>query len=66
MARIMCEERGCKFFVPENQFLVDNAGMIAFLGEIMFVRGLGVSGNEFEELDIMPRERTDDVTVSWK
>ena len=28
MVRIMCEERGCKFFCPERQFLVDNAGMI--------------------------------------
>jgi len=36
MCRIMCEERGCKFFVPENQFLVDNAGMIAYLGEIIY------------------------------
>jgi len=66
MARIMCEERGCKFFVPENQFLVDNAGMIAFLGEIMFKKGIGVSGKELEELDICPRERTDDVEVRWK
>ena len=30
-ARIMCEERGAKLFVPENQFLVDNAAMIAFV-----------------------------------
>ena len=36
MCRIMCKERGAKFFCPENQFLVDNAGMIAFLGEIIF------------------------------
>jgi glycoprotease/Kae1 family metallohydrolase len=36
MCRIMCRERGAKFFVPENQFLVDNAGMIAFLGGIIF------------------------------
>ena len=66
MARIMCEERGCKMFVPEIQFLIDNAGMIAFLGEIMFKKGLGVSGKAIEDLDIMPRERTDDVEVSWK
>jgi N6-L-threonylcarbamoyladenine synthase len=36
MCRIMCEERGCKFFVPENQYLVDNAAMICFLGEIIY------------------------------
>lgn len=66
MARIMCEERGCKFFVPENSLLVDNAAMIGYLGEIMFAKGLGVSGKELEALDIMPRERTDDVEVKWK
>lgn len=36
MCRIMCEERGCRFFVPENQYLVDNAAMIAYLGEIIW------------------------------
>ncbi len=36
MAKIMCEERGCKFFCPANQFLTDNGAMIAYLGEIMF------------------------------
>ncbi len=66
MARIMCEERGCKFFCPERQYLVDNSGMIAYLGEIMFNSGIKFSGKKMEELDIMPRERTDDVIVSWK
>jgi len=68
MAKIMCEERGCKFFCPERQFLVDNAGMIAFLGEIMFEKGIKISlkTKQFSELDILPRERTDDVIVSWK
>jgi len=66
MARIMCEERGCKFFVPENQFLVDNAGMIAYTGEIMFKKGIFVPSDKVGKLDILPRERTDDVMVSWK
>jgi N6-L-threonylcarbamoyladenine synthase len=66
MARIMCEERGCKMFVPERQYLVDNAGMIAFLGEIMFNSGIKVTGKDIEKLDINPRERTDDINVSWK
>lgn len=73
MCRIMCEERGARFFVPENSLLVDNAGMIAFLGEIMFnsrTKVLGapilVDGREIERLDIMPRQRTDEVDVSWK
>ena len=66
MCRLMCEQRGVKFFCPSREFLVDNAGMIAFLGEIMFDKGLGVSGKNVDKLDIMPRERTDDVIVKWK
>ncbi len=66
MARIMCEERGCKYFCPENQFLVDNAGMIAFLGEIMFRKKEFVQAEDSHKLDIMPRERTDEVEVRWK
>jgi len=66
MAKIMCEERGCKMFCPERQFLVDNAGMIAFTGEIMFNSGINVFGKDIETLDILPRERTDDISVTWK
>jgi len=65
MCKIMCEERGCKFFVPENSLLIDNGGMIAYLGEIMFKKGLGVEGKDIENVDINPRERTDDVEVLW-
>jgi len=66
MCKIMCRERGASFFVPENSLLVDNAGMIAFLGEIMFNKGIKVEGKDIEKLDINPRERTDDVDVRWK
>lgn len=63
MARIMCKERGAKSFCPEKQFLVDNAAMIAWLGEKMFKAGMKVSA---ERANINPRERTDDIVVSWK
>lgn len=63
MCRIMCEERKAKFFCPAREFLVDNAGMIAYTGEIMFNAGISESP---EKVDIKPRERTDDVNVSWK
>ena len=43
MCKIMCKERGAKFFVPENSLLVDNGAMIAFLGEIMFKKGIKFS-----------------------
>ena len=66
MCRIMCEERGAKFFVPENQYLIDNGAMIAFLGERMFDSGVKVQGKEIDELDILPRQRTDDVDVRWR
>jgi len=66
MARIMCEERGCKFFVPANEFLTDNAAMIAYMGEILFRKGIFVPANKVKDIDILPRERTDDVLVKWK
>ncbi|MBT7102373.1 tRNA (adenosine(37)-N6)-threonylcarbamoyltransferase complex transferase subunit TsaD [archaeon] len=64
MCRIMCEERGCKLFVPDFSLLVDNAGMIGYLGLKMFKAGLGEK--DLDKIDIVPRERTDDVEVSWR
>jgi len=66
MCKIMCKERGAKFFCPENSLLVDNAAMIAFLGEIMLKKEIKVQGKSIEKLDIKPRQRTDDVEVKWK
>lgn len=63
MCRIMCEERGAKFFCPSRDLLVDNAGMIAYTGEIMLKAGIKISP---DELEIKPRERTDDVDVGWR
>jgi N6-L-threonylcarbamoyladenine synthase len=67
MCKIMCEERGAKFFCPERSLLVDNGAMIAFLGEIMFKAKSNVFTNEqLDKLDIISNERTDDITVNWK
>ena len=63
MCRIMCKERGAKFFCPDRSFLVDNGGMIAYIGEIMF--NAGIKENP-KEVDIKPRERTDHVEVIWR
>jgi N6-L-threonylcarbamoyladenine synthase len=63
MCRIMCVERGAKFFCPSRDLLVDNAGMIAFTGEIMFNSGISVSP---EKVEVKPRERTDQVDVNWR
>jgi N6-L-threonylcarbamoyladenine synthase len=67
MCRIMCEERGAKFFCPDRSLLVDNAAMIAFLGEIMFKKKANVfSYSNLDKVDIFPRQRTDDIEVTWK
>jgi len=60
----MCDERGVKYFCPARPLLVDNAGMIGYLGLKMYKVGLGVK--DLDGVDIAPRERTDDVEVSWK
>lgn len=67
MCKTMCEERECKFFCPERNLLVDNGAMIAFLGEIMFKAKSNVfMHSKLEELDIFPRQRTDEITITWK
>ena len=65
MCKIMCKERGAKFFTVPNSLLVDNGAMIAYLGEIEFKSGIKFEGKKAQELDILPRERTDDVEVLW-
>lgn len=66
MCRIMCEERGCKFFSPTRDLLVDNGAMIGYLGEIMFDSGIFIKTKDIEKLDINSKERTDEVDVRWK
>ena len=66
MCKIMCEERGCKFFVPSRDLLTDNGGMIAYLGEIMWKAGIFTDVKNIEDLDIDARERTDMVDVRWR
>jgi len=67
MCRIMCEERGCKFFAPEKSLLVDNGAMIGYLGLKMHRRNKekGIRNKELGDIDIAPRERTDEVEVLW-
>lgn len=66
MCRIMCKERGAKFFCPEKSLLVDNGAMIAYLGEIMYNSGIEFSFKNLEQIDIMPRQRTDEIQIMWK
>jgi len=64
MCKKMCNERNVKFFCPPKPLLVDNAAMIGYLGLKMYQKGLGEK--DLDKIDIKPRERTDDVQVTWK
>lgn len=64
MCKIMCKERGGRFFCPDKSLLVDNGAMIAFLGEIMFKKKIYEKNPD--RIDIKPRQRTDEVDVEWK
>lgn len=66
MAKIMCEERDCKLFVPERNLLIDNGAMIAFTGDILYNNGDFISLNEIGKVDIQPRQRTDQVEIKYK
>jgi len=65
MCKIMCKERGAKYFCPERPLLVDNAAMIAFTGELMLSKDSSLA-TEADKVDIKPRERTDQVKVTWR
>jgi N6-L-threonylcarbamoyladenine synthase len=67
MCKIMCKERGAKFFCPEKSLLTDNGAMIAYLGEIIFKKTKEkFSYKKLKQIDIKPRQRTDEVKVKWK
>lgn len=68
MAKKMCQERLKKteLFIPDNSLLVDNGAMIAYTGEILFKSGIKILPKDLDKLDIKPRQRTDDVEVSWR
>jgi N6-L-threonylcarbamoyladenine synthase len=59
----MCKARGAKMFVPANQFLVDNAAMIAWLGLLQFKAGDKL---KIKDADIKPYLRTDEILVKWR
>ncbi len=66
MCRIMCKERGAKFFCPENNLLQDNGSMIAYTGELLFKNGNFVPFKNIKNLDIAPRQRTDEVEIKYR
>jgi N6-L-threonylcarbamoyladenine synthase/protein kinase Bud32 len=63
MLRIMCEDRGARFYVPEQKYLGDNGAMIAYTGKLMLESGSSLPP---ESSQIKPSFRSDDVEVTWK
>ena len=63
MLKIMCEDRGAKFYAPKNEHLVDNAAMIAVLGELMYEKDKEYS---IENTKIDPYLRTDEVEINYR
>jgi N6-L-threonylcarbamoyladenine synthase/protein kinase Bud32 len=63
MLEAMCEHRGADFYVPENRFLRDNAGMIAVLGAKMAAADDTVA---VADSAVDPDFRPDEVDVTWR
>ncbi|MBR9678917.1 MAG: bifunctional N(6)-L-threonylcarbamoyladenine synthase/serine/threonine protein kinase [Nanoarchaeota archaeon] len=61
MCKIMCEERGAKFYTVPKQYCVDNAAMIAWTGLKMHK-----SGVKTPDTRIIRNYRTDMVKITWK
>lgn len=64
MVKEMCEDRGARAFWPEKKLCVDNGAMIAWTGLLAHERG-GVR-HTFAQTAIAPKQRTDDVDVTWR
>jgi len=62
MLKIMCEERGARFFLPPRKFMGDNGSMIAYTGLVMLKTGVMTP---LQESKVRPNYRTDDVEVTW-
>jgi N6-L-threonylcarbamoyladenine synthase/protein kinase Bud32 len=63
MLRIMCQERGAEFFVPEQKYLGDNGAMIAYTGKLMLESGVSLP---VASSQVNPSFRSDEVEVTWK
>ncbi|HUH78534.1 MAG TPA: bifunctional N(6)-L-threonylcarbamoyladenine synthase/serine/threonine protein kinase [Methanoregula sp.] len=63
MLRIMCEDRGAAFHVPERKYLGDNGAMIAYTGRLMLEQGISLP---VESSQVNPSFRSDDVEVTWR
>lgn len=62
MLRIMCEDRGGDFYVPEKRFLGDNGAMIAYLGLLMYKAGYITP---IADSKVNPNYRPEEAAVIW-
>lgn len=62
MLKIMAEEHGAKFYLPEMKYCGDNGAMIAWLGLLTFENSGPIP---IKESSIIQRFRTDEVEVPW-
>ncbi len=63
MLRVMCEDRGAVFAVPEMKYLGDNGAMIAYTGKIMLDAGMTTL---ISKSTVNPSYRADQVEVRWR
>ncbi|MBU0898203.1 MAG: bifunctional N(6)-L-threonylcarbamoyladenine synthase/serine/threonine protein kinase [Nanoarchaeota archaeon] len=59
MLAIMCKERGAKFYVVPHDLAGDNGSMIAWTGVLMH------KNKQKTKEELLPRQRTDEIDVSW-
>ncbi len=64
MAKRMCYDRDAKCFIPKNEFLIDNAAMIAWQG-ILEYKAMDKKP-DIKKTKVKPYWRTDEVEVSWR
>lgn len=62
MLSIMCKERGATFYPVPMQYCGDQGAMIAWQGILQYLAG---EQEDLGTVDICPKERTDEVVVSW-
>ncbi len=66
MLEIMCKERGARFAVVPRELAGDNGGMIAWTGILQKKAGFNVFSSErVSGINILPRQRTDEIDAVW-
>ena len=62
MLRVMCEDRGAKFYAPPKELMGDNGAMIAYTGLLMFKHGYEMP---IEKSFVKPDFRIEEVEIRW-